>query len=373
MSSAMIPKLRGAFVALCCILTVPTAAGEPHYEEFGAFLEEFRKTSRTPALSALIVKDGEIVWEAYLGYYDDEGDHPTLPETTYKIASVTKPIAATAIIAEINVSGLTPTTPMSSDSGWNELCDFFVNQTSIPFMAGGEDRHGNAIAPMACDKPTTLADMLDMRANGDAFVYNPIAFARIDRAVSGAGGRDLRDIVRERVVGPAGMEDTALGWRDPEGGSALRYLAEPFHVVDGVPTKQPLPDDDFRAAAGIIASPRAIAAFDIAFDEGRLVTFGAQESFWSQKFLANFVEREIGPLGDYRLGWWLEDWEGKRLMWHSGWNERQYSALYLKVPEERLTLIVLANTEAVYWGNSLVKAEVIESPIARRFLETFAR
>ena len=60
-------------------------------------------------------------------------------------------------------------------------------------------------------------------------------------------------------------------------------------------------------------------------------------------------------------------------MWHSGWDEKRYSALYLKVPERRLTLIVLANTEAVWWGNSVVKAEAIQSPIARRFLETFAR
>ena len=58
---------------------------------------------------------------------------------------------------------------------------------------------------------------------------------------------------------------------------------------------------------------------------------------------------------------------------HSGWNEKQYSALYLKVPEKQLTLIVLANTEAVWWSNSLVKAEFQQSPIAQQFLELFAR
>ena len=43
------------------------------------------------------------------------------------------------------------------------------------------------------------------------------------------------------------------------------------------------------------------------------------------------------------------------------------------MPGKRLTLIVLANTEAIWWGNSLVKAEVAESPIAQRFLDEFAR
>jgi hypothetical protein len=128
--------------------------------------------------------------------------------------------------------------------------------------------------------------------------------------------------------------------------------------------KQAASDDDFRAAAGIKASPRAIAAFDIAFDSGVLVP----------RAVIKRIERtKIGRLGDYRQGWWLEDWNGQRLMWHSGWDEARYSALYLKIPERRLTLIVFANTEAIWWGNSLVKAEVTESPIARRFLEIFAR
>ncbi len=356
--------MRALFAFAALLLAAPLAAEEPDYEAFGAFLEEFRKKSGTPAMSAVIVKDHKIAWEGYFGTYDDEGNLPTRAETTYKIASVTKPIVATALISEQAMGRLSLNTPMAKDAAWTELCEYFVT-TAIPFMSGGTDRHGNPIAAMQCDKPTTLSDMLNMRANGDAFVYNPIAFARIDRAITGAGGRPLRDIVRERVIDYSlGLDyDVALGWRDPHGGSALRFLAEPFHVIDGRAVKQPLPDDDFRAAAGIIASPRAIANFDIFYDEGRILLPADAR--------AKLINRPVPELGDYQQGWFLEDWNGKRLMWHSGWNEKQYSALYLKVPESRLSLIVFANTEAIWWGNSVVKAEVIESPIARRFLESF--
>ncbi|MDJ0643707.1 MAG: serine hydrolase domain-containing protein [Erythrobacter sp.] len=359
--------IRATLTFAALVLTMPVAAKAPDYESFGAFLEKFRKDTSTPSLSAVIVRDGAIAWEGYFGTYDDEGELPTRAETTYKIASVTKPIVATALLSESAWGGLSLETPMSTDPEWKEFCEFFVT-TPIPFMSGGKDRFGNAVAPMACDNPTTIGQMLDMRANGDAFVYNPIAFARIGRALpSKALGRDLRAIVRERVIDYSlGLDyDVALGWRDPHGGSALRFLAEPFHVVEGRLVKQPLPDDDFRAAAGIIASPRAVAEFDIFFDEGRILLPADTRR--------KLVEMPIPPLGDYRQGWFLEDWNGKRLMWHSGWNERQYSALYLKVPAKRLTLIVMANTEAVWWGNSLVKAEVVESPIARQFLETFAK
>ncbi len=280
------------------------------------------------------------------------------------MAYITEPIAATALLAEEWNSSIDLDAPMAADDRWTELCQFFLT-TPVPFMSGGVDRHGNAIAPVDCEKPTSIREMLNMRANGESFVYNPIGYARIDRAVLGAGGRDLRDIMRERVANPAGMTDTALGWRDPKGGASLRSLAEPFHPEDGRIAKQPLPDDDLRAAAGIVASVRSLAAFDIAYDSDVL---GLPEAFRKDLFI-----REIGPLGDYRQGWFLEDWNGERLIWHSGWNEKQYSGLYLKVPRKGLTLIMLANTEAIWWGNSLVKAEVVESPIALKFLEDFAR
>ncbi len=358
--------MRALVVWAALLLAAPLAAQEPDYDAFGEFLEEFREETGTPAMSALIVKDGEIAWEAYLGTSDDERDFPTTAETTYYIASVTKPIAATAILAEALAGDVELTTPMTADADWEEFCAYFAT-TQVPFMSGGEDMFGNTIASVDCAKPTTLAEMLDMRANGDAFVYNPIAFARIDRVIRGAGGRDLRAIVRDRVLKPTGMQDVALGWRDPDAGNALRFLAMPYHTADdGRIVKQALSDDDFRAAAGMMANPRALAAFDIAYDAGAIVPGTLRHN------LTHDVE--LGPLGDYRMGWWLEEWNGKRLMWHSGKDDQRYSAIYLKIPEDRLTLIVLANTEAIWKeGGSVVQAKVSQSPVARQFLENFAQ
>ena len=356
----MIKKLTAA---LCALVAAPLSANDTEFSRFESFLEEFRVSSNTPSMSAIIVREGEIVWEAYLGTSDDEGDFPTTPETTYYIASVTKPIAGTAVHAESLAGGIHLGVPMTADPAWADFCAYFAG-TTIPFMGGGEDMFGNPIAAVDCAKPTTLGEMLDMRANDDAFVYNPIAYARIDRVIEGAGGRALRDIVRERVLEPAGMQNVGLGWRDAEAGAALRYLAMPFHVEDGRIVKQAYPDDDFRASAGIIANPRALAAFDIAYDKGLIVPL---------EHRAQLAERQvIGPLGDYRYGWWLEDHNGTRLMWHSGKDERKYSAVYLKVPEQDLTLIVLANSEAIWnEGSSVVEARVSQSPVAREFLEIF--
>lgn len=333
--------------------------------EFDAFLQAFRETHLIPAVTAAIVRDGVIVWEKAYGFSDDEGEVPTSIETTFSIASVTKPIAATAILREAEAERISLDVPMAADTGWPETCSWLAG-SSIPFGGGGTDAHGATIAKINCERKLSLGDILNMRVNGPAgsgFVYNPISFARIDRIIEGAGGRPLRQIVRENVVTPAGMEDVALGWRDPDGGAALRLLAFPFAVEDGKRTINSFSDDDFRAAAGIKASALQLARFDIALDSGKLLS-----PAWQKRVMAG---PRPGPSGDYRWGWFVQEWKGHRLMWHSGWDENRYSAMYLKVPEQRLTLIVLANTEGLWWDNSLVRAEIERSPIAAKFLDLF--
>ncbi|MEO0442092.1 MAG: serine hydrolase domain-containing protein [Pseudomonadota bacterium] len=337
------------------------------FETFAGFLTDFRKEKSIRALTAVIVEDGEIRWEQAFGTSDDEGDIPATVDTTFSIASVTKPIAATAILRESLAGRVSLELPLSAHEGWAGFCAWFAG-SGIPFGGGGVDSDSTPIAPVRCDPAPQLGEILNMRANGAAdgpFVYNPMAYARIDRAIEASGGRKLREILRDNILIPAGMRDVALGWQDPDGGSALRLLAPPFTVrEDGSDEKASFADDDLRAAAGIIASARHIAQFDMALDRGDLLP-----TDWTDRITT-------GPAppakGDYRWGWFVQDWNGQRLVWHSGWEPERYSAIYLKVPEKRLSLIVLANNENLWWGNPLTSAAIEDSPVAAKFLELFA-
>ncbi len=366
--------LRGIFMSLIAVL-LPlgnTAAASEEvdmegYQKFGSFLSDFRKEQSIRALTAVIVRDGEIVWEQALGTSDDEGDVPATMDTTFGIASVTKPIAATAILAEADKGGLYLDWLLANDPRWADFCAWF-STSGIPFGGGGKDSDGTAIESVDCERKLSLSDSLNMRVNGttgSAFVYNPMTYARIDRAIEGAGGRPLRAIVRHNVLKKAGMENVALGWHDPEGGSALRLLAPPFTVQkDGRDIKASHSDDDFRAAAGIRASARHVAQFDIALDAGKLLS-----REWMERI---FSKEKLPPRGDYRWGWFAQDWQGKRLYWHSGWEPDRYSAIYLKIPKQKLSLILLANNENLWWGNPLSAAEIHKSPVVAEFLKIFA-
>lgn len=59
------------------------------------------------------------------------------------------------------------------------------------------------------------------------------------------------------------------------------------------------------------------------------------------------------------------------MVWHTGLWEGKYSALYLKVPNRKLTLILLANGDGLTWESGLDEAAVERSPFATEFLNAF--
>jgi hypothetical protein len=72
----------------------------------------------------------------------------------------------------------------------------------------------------------------------------------------------------------------------------------------------------------------------------------------------------------YALGWFVQQYNATRVVWHYGlWP--QYSALYLKVPDRQLTLIILGNSGGVSEAFGLADGDVTASPFARAFLRLF--
>ncbi|MEO1043847.1 MAG: serine hydrolase domain-containing protein [Pseudomonadota bacterium] len=362
---------RSCILALAAMLPSPSMA-QPDDEvadteearQFEQFLRDFAEQRSAPALAAMVLHKGRPVASAMLGYFDDEGELPTTEQTVFGIASVTKPITAAAMLRGADAGLLSLDTPLKAHPGFDGLCAW-LGSSEIPFGGGATTADGSTIAPVACDRELTVRDALNMRVNGtgERYVYNPIIYARIDRALESAGLASFRDMVRQQAVLPAGMEHTALGRRDPESGQALQRLAEPFRLEQGRLVKASLPDDDFRAAAGIYTSVEQLARFDRAVDGGLI----------PQPYSEEIFKKPVGPDGDYRWGWHVQNWQGMRLVWHSGWEPEKYSALYLKVPDRSLTLIVLANTEAIWWGNPLNRTQVENSAIAAEFLRLYAK
>lgn len=255
-------------------------------------------------------------------------------------------------------------TRLSEAEDWRGFCDWFPESGII--FAGGQD--GDVTVPPFSCRGQTLRQAVNMRVNGEPgtdYLYNPIVFSRLGRFIDEVHPLSIRELVYAYVLDPAGMEHTAAGWRDYQRGHVLSHLAPPFDRVEGQLEKQPFPDDDFRGSAGLYMSARQLARFDRALHGDALMNDAAREALWAAPLNAD------GAPSDYVHGWHLHEYHGERLVYHGGWEPDAYSAIYLKLPERGLTLIAMANTEALWWGNRLDRSEIESSDLVQAFFAAY--
>ena len=111
-----------------------------------------------------------------------------------------------------------------------------------------------------------------------------------------------------------------------------------------------------------------LAKFDIALDQGLLLGEAAKAEMHAP-VISTYKNRADLMYG---LGWYVQEFEDLQLLWHTGRWQPSTSALYLKIPAENLTFIVLANTDNLTAPfNGIGKGDVSKSLLALTFFRHF--
>ena len=348
----------------------PPPASDPHRGDaaaaaaLGARFDALRREKRIPGLAMVILRDTTVVLARGFGLADVERRVPVTPETPFNVASVAKPISAVVALRLAADGVLELDRPMRRYQGFAELCTEVRAASGIFF------------SDYACaDDRLTLRHVLSMTANGEPgarFWYNPPSYSWASRPMAEVTGIPFSTLVDSLVFRPAGMHGAArIHRRLPLGPDLAARLAVPYHLDSAgraVRSDPPSPQGD-GAAGGVVASAMDLARFDAALSAGRLLPPEWRARLWTP------ARTPSGAALPYGLGWFLGGYGGRRLAWHTGLWEGRYSALYLKVlgdaPGERLTLVLLANSDALQWETRFDEAAIERPPFATAFLAAF--
>ena len=340
------------------------ASLEAQLKQLDQRLVALRAEHKIPGLAVAVVKDGRIAWTNAYGYAYVDDEVKMTPDTPMWIASVTKPLIA-ALFVKLEAAGAVSMDDRINDvPEWPEFCAWLAG-SGLPF---GKD--------LRCAAPITIRDILQHRVNGtpgEQFLYNPIMFSRLSRYIEAKFGGSVRQVegrqnrmaqlLEEKVLRPAGMRRTMASQWQREKQGVFFDLAQGYGVQDGNWVPRVRPERHLAGGAGVVSTVGDLARFDIALDRGAIVK--------DRRKLFTPPLRPDGTPSVYAFGWYVQEYRGERLYWHSGWDdEAGFSALYLKVPDRQLSFIVLANGEGIAWGNPLTAAEIERSPFARAFLES---
>jgi CubicO group peptidase (beta-lactamase class C family) len=323
-------------------------------KQFALQVEDLRRLLKIPALSGAIVHDERVVWSAGFGYRDAERRIPATPNTTYRVESLTKPFASTILLQLVREGKLSLDDPMSK-----YLPEFKGDAIKI--------RH-------------VLTHTSGGAKPGDRYRYSGSRFALLTDVIEKATGQTFRDLLIRRVLQPLGMTSSVPGedvFSDKRTVATLtvedkaryrRLLAQEArpYILYGADEMIRIQDSPggISTAAGLVTTVLDFAKFDAAIDRYLLLSREQQEQAFTPAVSSQGVKLP------YALGWFVQQYEGKRLIWHYGLSN-EYSSLILKVPEENVTLILLASGEALSAPFELGFGDILKSPFACIFLRLF--
>ncbi|MGB3715055.1 MAG: serine hydrolase [Candidatus Promineifilaceae bacterium] len=354
---------------------------EETIQSFEAEIETIRNELNIPGLSAAVIKDQEVVFAKGFGFADVEKEIPATENTPYHIASLTKPFAA-AIIMQLVEEGqlnlddemvdilgdLQVQFPGGTLDGYAELCAQIVEISQDTTGPYADYRY--LFQDYNCDsEPLTVRHHLSHTSQGEpgeAYRYNGFLFGFLTDVAEQASGMGFEELLVDRIIGPLGLTSTYPNESVQRGREILDQRARPYRVDNsGNPTVSAYPEG-VNAAAGMVSTVLDLAKFSTAMDQNRIVSEESKEAMLAPTVSSN------GQALPYGLGWFVQEHDGRQLIWHYGHQPESYSSLILKVPEEDLTLILLANSADASAPFNLGDGDVLKSPFARAFISLFA-
>lgn len=178
------------------------------------YIKAAMKALRIPGLSLAVVKDGHLVKAAGYGLSNVETATPATPETTYKVASISKPIIATAVmlLAQQNKLSLNDTVARyladSPRSGANVTINHLLSHTS-GLVRDPPDYH-----PYVEQQPMAVIESaysLPLQSKpGERWSYSNIGYYVLAEIITRAAGTPWSDFIAKQLFEPAGMTSTRL-------------------------------------------------------------------------------------------------------------------------------------------------------------------
>lgn len=332
-------------------------------QSFGQILTANFSEMAVPGLGYAVVEDGEIIEAGGLGVANVETGAQVTAETPFRVASLTKPLSAALLLNAVYKGAADLDTPLrAASSKFRRTCQsmkLYFTLNRLPYLDG-----------VRCESDDILIrHVLSHTAKappGSKYSYNGFLFGLLSDEIGdvtfGGGDDNFVRAVFQEIIAPFGLEHTAAGVTDGERAAVVARLAAPHYRqgedwVVGPPISDPL-----NAGAGLIASAEDMAKIDIAY-RARLI---ANSAIWEQ--MTTPVVLADGSRSPYGMGWFVQEVNGREVVWHYGHQPDAYSGLWIKDVEHGRTLIVLANSSGLAAGYDLHKGGITRSPLARLFL-----
>lgn len=289
------PLLRPIVFAISATTALACEAQLSNTAEIDAYLEQAVATTKIPGLVALVVDDENVLYSASVGQQNAAAGVPMAMDTIFNIASMTKPVAATAVMMLVEEGKLGLDDPIADyvpAFADKEVIDTFDSEdatyTTRPARREVTIRHllshssglayafsNDIVFALAGGNPLTdNADLPLLYDPGTAWTYST-GISTVARVLEEITSQTLDEFLEQRIFAPLGMNDTA--YFVPQ--SKMHHAVTVHRLTDQGLVEDPLADElrsDVNGDGGIYSTAGDYAKFVQLFLNGGVAPDGTR-------------------------------------------------------------------------------------------------
>ena len=302
-------------------------------------IERIMRDRQLPSIAVAVTKDGKIVWEEGFGWADVERKIPATAHTPYSLASLGKPITATAIMTLNQAGKLNLDAPIERYLGTLRLKGYAgategVTARRIMAHSAGLPLYGgfylNGDKPAGSEQTISRYGMVVFPPN-TRFEYSNIGMKILDAAIEQVSGQSYGDYLQEHVFLPLGMKRSALGHHPSwSAEAAVRYEGNkrmPFYMTD------------HPGSGDAWASAHDMARF-LMFHMGVLLP--DQREILSREKVMEMQRPVSAPSATIGANWFVSKAGGYTRVGHTGGQPGVTAAIDF-FPDQKVGLVLLTN------------------------------
>jgi len=308
---------------------------------FEEFVRKQMVLDRTVGLTVGFVKD-DFVWVKGYGFADLENKVPAKPESAYRLASVTKPMTAIAIMQLVEKGKIDLDAEVQTYVSYFPKKPWPVTVRQVLGHLGGISHYKNPAEELHIKTRKNTREAIALFENfelvaepGTRYSYSSYGYNLLGAVIEGASGMSYADYMRANVWGPAGMNDTRMD--DPL--EVIPNRVRGYQLLDGKVRNSEFIDISSRfAAGGTRSTVPDLLKFAKAIMDGKLL------STESMNAMATSMRTRAGRLTDYGMGWETTPYNGRYFLMHSG-GQQETRTLLMIIPAQKLAIAGAVNFE----------------------------
>ena len=310
--------------------------------------------SHIPGISVAVVHQGNVIFKQQYGLANVELSVPVTANSSFRIASLTKPITAIAVMMlaengkislDSTLSHYLPELPLQWStvtvrqalSHTSGIADYFESPDWSWRNSWRLDLTHQEFIDMTAKTPVLFKPGTDMKYSGTGFYLLGMLIEKLS-------GSSYQEYLDQHIFKPLKMNFTR---RDTVEGIIPNRVSG-YTFADGSLKNAEYTSETWGySEGGIITTASDLAKLDSALYTDKLLKHSSIEQMWTPSLLSNGKKGVIGDNGAgkpnyYGLGWFISYYNNHRIILHTG-NKPGFSCAFFRFIDDNLTVIVLSN------------------------------